>query len=119
MKNYFDREIEKAKASDIAEISVKLVGDRPCGGDVNPAIIKKMSDDVIAVCEKHSGIKCEAESGSTDSNIPMSLGVPSVCVGSHISEGAHTREEKLLIKSIPIGLKITAEIVLGYFNSKK
>lgn len=118
MRNFFFGEIERAKSAKIAEISVKLVGDRPCGGDVDQKILRKISDNVISVCEKYSGLKCAETSGSTDSNIPMSLGVPSVCVGSHISYGAHTREEKLLIKSIPIGLKITAEIVLDYFSPR-
>ena len=115
MRNFFVGEIEKAKADGIADISVKLVGDRPCGGNVDQNKLREMTDRVVSVCEKYSGIKCEEKSGSTDSNIPMSLGVPSVCVGSQMSYGAHTREEKLLIKSLPIGLKITAEIVLGYF----
>lgn len=116
MKAFFENELEKAKKSGKAEIEVKLVGDRPCTGDVDRAELKRLSDYVIGVCEKHSGLKCLTSSGSTDANIPMSLGVPSVCVGSHISYGSHTREEKLLISSMYIGLKITAEIVLNYFE---
>ena len=30
--------------------------------------------------------------------------------------GSHTREEKVLIRSIPVGLKIAAELILGYFG---
>lgn len=116
MKEFFESEVEKAKKSGKAEIEVKLVGDRPCTGDVDREHLKKMSDFVIGVCEKYSGMPCVTGSASTDANIPMSLGVPSVCVGSHISYGSHTREEKLLISSMPIGFKITAEIILNYFE---
>ena len=54
-------------------------------------------------------------SGSTDCNIPMSLGVPSVCVGLYRGGGAHTREEYVWIDSIPVGLKIAADLILSYF----
>ncbi len=116
MKDFFNEQLKNAIESKKAEIEVKLVGDRPCTGDVDKIKLKKMTDFVVSVCEKHSNLPCKTGSGSTDANIPMSLGVPSVCVGSHISFGAHTREEKLLISSIPIGMNITAEIVLEYFD---
>ena len=78
MKDFFESEIEKAKNSGKAEIEVKLVGDRPCTGEVDRQHLKQMSDFVISVCEKYSGMPCKEHSGSTDANIPMSLGVPSV-----------------------------------------
>ena len=46
----------------------------------------------------------------------MSLGVPAVCVGAYLGSGAHTREEKTQISSIPVGLKIAAELILEYFD---
>ena len=46
----------------------------------------------------------------------MSMGIPSVAAGCYIGYGEHTREEKVLIESIPIGLKIVAELVLEYFE---
>ncbi len=116
MQNFFNEQIEKAKKDGKAEIEVKLIGDRPCGGEVDKERLQKMCDLAISVSEKYSGMPCVASSGSTDANIPMSLGVPAICAGSQIAHGAHTRGEKLLIKSVPIGLKITAEIVLTYFQ---
>jgi acetylornithine deacetylase/succinyl-diaminopimelate desuccinylase-like protein len=44
----------------------------------------------------------------------MALGIPSVCVGNYMGGGIHTREEYLEIASVPVGLKITAEIILQY-----
>lgn len=116
MKDFFERTIEDFKKLGMADICVKLIGDRPCSKNVDENKLNKISELAVSICEKYSGMKCTKQSGSTDSNIPMSLGVPSVCVGSQISYGAHTREEKLLISSIPVGLKITAELVLSYFN---
>jgi acetylornithine deacetylase/succinyl-diaminopimelate desuccinylase-like protein len=73
-----------------------------------------MVENAKAVCEKHTGIPCALESGSTDANIPMSLGIPAVCVGNYMGGGVHTREEWVEIASVPVGLKITAEIILQY-----
>lgn len=116
MQIFFENEIEKAKAEGKAKITVETVGIRPCGGVVDEQLLAEMSEKCVRICEKHSGIPCKCDSGSTDCNIPMSLGVPAVCVGTYLGSGAHTREEKTQISSIPVGLKIAAELILEYFD---
>lgn len=116
MRNYFETEVLKLRQSGIAEIEVKTVGIRPCGAGYDEEKLRLMGDKVKAISEKHSGLPCRADSGSTDCNIPMSLGIPAICVGSYIGAKWHTRDEKLLISSIPVGLKIAAELILGYFE---
>ncbi len=115
MQASFEKEIEKTKEKGVG-VTVELLGERPCSGKVDEAILHAMAERCMAVQEKHSGIPCVAESGSTDCNIPMSLGVPAICVGSYVGSGVHTREEKLEISSIPVGLKIVAELILDYFT---
>ena len=34
----------------------------------------------------------------------------------YLGDGTHTREERVLISSIPTGLKIGAEMILGFFQ---
>ncbi len=116
MQNFFNEQVEKARKKGLAEITTRLIGDRPCGKNVDQKALDYITNLAVNISEKYSGVKCHINSGSTDANIPMSLGVPSVCVGSHVAFGAHTREEKLLKSSIPIGLKIIAELVLNYFE---
>lgn len=116
MKQFFDGEIEKAKESGKAEITVKTIGMRPCGGDVDEEHLARITENALRITEKHSGIPCKTKSGSTDCNIPMSMGIPAISVGCYMGSGAHTREEKVLISSVPIGLKIVAELILGYFE---
>lgn len=116
MQIFFENEIEKAKADGKAKITVETVGIRPCGGAVDEQLLAEMSEKCVRICEKHSGVPCKCDSGSTDCNIPMSLGVPAVCVGAYLGSGAHTREEKTQISSIPVGLKIAAELILEYFD---
>ena len=54
--------------------------------------------------------------GSTDCNIPFSVGIPSVCFGGYIGKGAHTREEHIYLDSMPVGTEIVAAFLLDYFD---
>ena len=114
MKAFFEKTVEKAKEDKEVKITVEVIGIRPCGAEVDETIFNEMVENAKSVCEKYSGIPCALKSGSTDANIPMSLGIPAICVGSYMGGGAHTREEFLEIASVPVGLKITAEIILQY-----
>ena len=115
MKEFFEETVEDARARKTADITVEVIGLRPCGGPVDETEFADMCRRVETICQKHSGIPCIGRKGSTDCNIPMSMGIPAVSVGSYLGEGAHTRQEKVLIASLPVGLKITAELILGYF----
>lgn len=114
MQAFFEETVAKAQEDPEAKITVEVIGIRPCGAEVDETIFNEMVENAVAVCEKHTGIPCKLRSGSTDANIPMSLGIPAVCVGNYMGGGAHTREEFLEIASVPVGLKITAEIILQY-----
>ena len=116
MRAFFEDTVEKARARGLAEISVRPVGERPCGGEIDREKLERMSRRVASVSQKHSGLPCTAQSGSTDCNIPMSLGVPAVCVGTYLGDGQHTREERVLLSSIPVGTRIAAELILEHFS---
>jgi acetylornithine deacetylase/succinyl-diaminopimelate desuccinylase-like protein len=118
MNDFFRTELNKIQNKyPNAKIDVKLLGSRPCQGNVNEESLEKMTNDVISVYEKYSSMTPRKTMGSTDCNIPMSLGIPAICVGNFIGSGAHTREEKVLKSSLVTGLKITAHILLSHFIS--
>ena len=116
MKASFDAVMERASQKGSASFEVRTIGVRPCGGEVDPDALEEMVAHTVAVCESCSGIPCRRESGSTDCNVPMSLGVPSVCVGLYLGSGAHTREESLLIDSLPVGMNICHRILRREFT---
>lgn len=116
MQKNFEDAIERAKARGKATFTVKSVGIRPCDGDVDRDVHNRMIENAIAICEKHTGLPCTPRSASTDCNIPMSMGIPSLCLGVYEGGGAHTREEYVVIDSLPTGLKICFDLMLGYFN---
>jgi di/tripeptidase len=65
--------------------------------------------------ERYYGKPVNFVSGSTDCNIPLSMGIPAVCVGCCFGSGAHTREEYVEIDSLLPGLKVAFELILHYF----
>ena len=114
MQEFFEASVKRAKDKNMADIMVETIGLRPCSGKIDAKIHAEMYNKCVALCKKHGGVECVLASASTDCNIPMSLGVPSVCLGLCDGAGAHTREEYVYIDSIPKGLKIAAELILGY-----
>lgn len=116
MQKKFEDLIEKANEAEDAEFSVKPVGIRPCGNIKDRKTMDEMTAHAISVCEKITGIPCKRVSGSTDCNIPASLGIPSLCIGTFSGSGAHTREEYIEVDSLPAGMKISFEIILKYFE---
>lgn len=116
MEAQFKEKLETARKAGYGEFEVELVGVRPCQGEIDPEILSAMTRRVQEVCQEETGVDCVEKSGSTDSNIPMSLGIPSICVGTYWGEGMHTREEWVELDSIPKGLAITARLILDYFE---
>ena len=97
--------------SDKVEIKITRVGDRPCGNvdeKAQTAFVKRVADVIEPIIGKALTFK----SSSTDCNIPLSLGVPAVCIGVNASAGAHTREEWVNKESLRMGLDIAIKTAL-------
>ena len=97
-----------------AVLTVETVGIRPCGQAKDPAVQEEMLRRVAQICEEESGLPCARGCASTDCNVPLSLGIPAVCVGVYLGGGAHTREEWVDISSLETGLRIGARLILDY-----
>lgn len=106
------------KAKENVDVDVEIVGERPCAGKVN----EDDFNDLIARADKSVLIGCEKQAvhriGSTDSNIPLSLGIPSVCVGACKANGVHTREEYLELDSLENGMKRIICLLSDYFEGE-
>ena len=91
------------------EVNVTVVGERPSAKGVDASEIKRMCDTVAKTLTKISGKEVTYGSGSTDCNIPLSLGVPAICFGVYKGGKAHTREEWIEKASVIDGLEIAIE----------
>ena len=111
MQAEYDRIVEEFRASGV-QIQTEVVGDRPCGLEVDNSDLAKRAAEAV---REHYGFEASFGVGSTDCNIPLSLGIPAICPGCVMGWGAHTREEYVEIDSLLPGLKVAAQLILHHF----
>lgn len=114
MEQYLETVVEAYRAKGIG-VEVELVGERPCMGDVDPVRHRRLIDRAAEAVRTHFGMEPTFHSGSTDCNIPLSVGIPAIAVGCYNGGGTHTREEYLEIDSLFPGLKLAFDMVLEHF----
>ena len=96
-------------------VTVTPVGNRPCSGDVDEAAMEDLRRRGSDACLHHYGVPIRYRSGSTDCNIPLSMGIPAICVGTYQGAKSHTREEFVEISSLLPGHKMAMELMLHHF----
>ena len=109
MDQFFENVTATYRSMGISVIAEK-VGDRPCmaqGVNQQPLI------QLIQQAGALHGLSLKEESGSTDCNIPLSMGIPAVCFGVYEGHGAHTREEWLDIESTVVGMRFLAQVIMS------
>ena len=111
MQGHLDAALAFYRAKGV-EIACELVGDRPCGGDVDQKKLQAMMDRASEAAQRHYGHGLTFGSGSTDCNVPLSMGVPALCLGCYRGGGAHTRQEYVEIESLLPGLKFAMDLIM-------
>ena len=115
MRQQFFDLVDAARCDD-ANFELELMGERPCGSnvpeDAHRQLINRCVDAILAVGEPEPALG----SSSTDSNIPLSLGIPAVTFGLYSGAKAHTREEYLKIETLEVGMKIALLMLTGHFE---
>ena len=111
MQEHFDCILDEFRTSGVY-IETELVGDRPCGLDVDNSALAERAAKAV---QTHYGLMPFFSSGSTDCNVPLSMGIPAICPGCVIGAGSHTREEYVEIDSLLPGLKVAFELILHHF----
>jgi acetylornithine deacetylase/succinyl-diaminopimelate desuccinylase-like protein len=74
----------------VPTLSIETIGDRPGGAlpDDSPLLT------TLRAVDRHLNLRTEAGLGSTDANIPLSLGVPAIAIGGGgVGGGIHTLQE--------------------------
>ena len=115
MQNYFEKIFNGAKSDDV-KITVTKVGDRPCSDGVDEEKLNKLVETCAKVYKKIANVEIACHSGSTDCNMPMSLGIPSIAIGVRNGGGIHTREEFLEIDSLPIGFELSINVMKEFLK---
>lgn len=99
-----------------AMVELELLGVRPCAERVDPDAQKALSGACMDALKRYVGRMPILSSGSTDCNIPLSMGVPSACFGVYVGEGEHTREEWVEAESIKDGMKAAMSVLMNWFE---
>jgi tripeptide aminopeptidase len=96
-------------------IEVKQIGNRPTGEQPADAPIVQIALEA----DKALGLKSSLESGSTDSNIPISLGLPAITIdGGGRGRGAHSLDETCDPTDAHLGTQRALLIALGIVGLK-
>lgn len=113
MKSKFEKIIQKYVSAGF-DIKVECIGKRPGMGKLkSPSEQEALVALAEGIYEKLLGAIPVREAGSTDCNIPLSMGINSVCLGLINMSGAHTRSEYVELDSLPKGLEIAVNTVVS------
>lgn len=90
------------------DLQIEVVGDRPGGAlPADHALVQLANKTLTAL-----GISPGSAPSSTDANVPLSQGVPAICIGITDGRGAHRLDESLDIRPIPKGMAQLASLLL-------
>lgn len=94
------RAIVENRAGADLQTTIEVLGERPAGERSLSDPFVQLAAGVLHWLE----IEPVFEASSTDANIPISLAIPSVCIGVTEGKGAHTLDEYLVVPPIGNGL---------------
>ncbi|MDO5409853.1 MAG: M20/M25/M40 family metallo-hydrolase [Lachnospiraceae bacterium] len=115
MREFFQETIERFAKTGM-QIFVKQVGERPCAGAVKAVeagVQERLIDAAASVIKQTTGKAAEKGAASTDANIPLSMGIPALTLGTIVGGKAHTREEWVDLDSQRIGMKLALGLIFA------
>ncbi len=112
MEKAFETIFSDAKALGV-DIRVEKIGERPCMGDVDLGKVERMATACEKIIYEATGLEVIRESSSTDCNIPLSLGIPALCIGVYTGAEWHTRNEWIEKASLASGLEVGIKSVIA------
>jgi len=116
MEEFFQATIADFRARGF-DISVEVLGLRPCTGDVDPAKLADLTERMANILREFTGNENIGQhAASTDANSALAIGVPAATIGAIDGSGAHTRGEWVDLSSLPTGQKIALATVMQYFK---
>jgi di/tripeptidase len=103
--------VRAAEKKDVS-FEIQVIGDRPAG-EIAPQ--HPLVEFAVRVLEEQ-GTQAELNIGSTDANLPLSRGLPAICIGLTNGGGAHTQNEFIHTDKVEDGLQQLLKVVQGAFE---
>ena len=94
------------------KVEAVVIGSRPAGEIPSDHPLVQLG----IACSAVHGQKIKLNIGSTDTNEPLSRGLPAICIGLTSGRGAHTLSEYIDTKPLERGLWILSDLVQSVFE---
>jgi len=95
------------KSGEAVKVVFEVIGDRPYGeiSASHPLV------HLARKCYSRWGIETQLGIGSTDANVPLSRGLPAICVGLTTGRGAHTADEYIFTQPLRVGFAVLVDLI--------
>ena len=113
MEEKFNRAVETCRGLG-GELTVELLGIRPGNGPLDMDELNTFTQQSADIIRNFYTGDIDFAAYSTDSNVPLSLGIVANTIGTVLGALAHTREEWIDISSLSKGLGIVLSLMLLY-----
>jgi tripeptide aminopeptidase len=97
------------------KFEVEIIGQRPAGSIPEDHPLVQLAMRTL----KAQGTQPHLNIGSTDANIPLSKGLPAICIGLAHGRGAHTTGEFIYTEYLTKGLEQLLNVVIKVFENLK
>ena len=94
-------------------VSAKVIGDRQAAEIGVNHVLVKLAQRVL----ENQGVKADLNIGSTDANVPLSRGLPAICIGLTRGGKAHTTREYIHTRPVKSGMEQLLGIVQGAYEA--
>ena len=113
MENIFNYTIDIFRKAGM-DVELERIGERPCSDVAGSAAHSALIARADAAIRDVLGLEVVHSSGSTDANIPLSLGIPAICISACNGGKCHTREEWLDTSSLTDGCRLFMALLADY-----
>jgi acetylornithine deacetylase/succinyl-diaminopimelate desuccinylase-like protein len=103
--------VQETNREDV-RVFLEIIGERPPGKiSIRHPLVR------LAVrCLQQQGLTPHFNAGSTDANIPLSRGLPAICLGLTTGSGAHTLDEQIYTEQLSKGVDQLVCLVISLFQ---
>lgn len=112
-----ERELQKVVEScqnKGGDLRVELLGVRPGNGELDQEALERFTARNAKIIQEFYQGEMDYRAFSTDSNVPLSMGILANTIGTVEGGLSHTREEWVRLDSLSVGLKIILSLMLVY-----
>ncbi len=106
-------EVVRQQMEDGLQVHLEVIGERPCGGIAPSHPLVRMA---MKVLEEAGVSPVYLERGSTDASVPLSRGLPAICLGLTYGGGAHSLEEYIEIEPLQKGYAALRQCILEAYD---